>query len=429
MPPATPPWPIAPAPGRRNGSRFPAASRVPASSAEPQPAPFRTRAAAPAVSWLYGGGTGRGGSCHAARGWRGRSRTSAPRKWPRSVSSEAEPGLQLYDASHERRGRYSEEGVIGMRAVVVEGERTQVELVKDVEEVRAQLEVRFLIDPGQVRMLGEVQAGLEEPRAPAGERTQVELVKDVEEVRAQLEVRFLIDPGQVRMLGEVQVGLEEPRAPEGVAADARRAAGLDIEVSRATLREVTTGHERSVRLAIAGASEILRGPNGPQRRPAGRLDRLPDHGRPWKAGVPGDDRRKFPSAQDFGQNTPLLPEGSGDIPDRRGGDLVAHVVIRGAPVQAVVLGPRLVGNETGSLKGRIVEAPGPAVIKDELEAMVHGAAERQDAGAIVGVVVRHGEIDRVERRVVGIEKVLIHQTDDVMALAAGVSEVGRKLPR
>src|ERR1035441_4579408 len=328
------------------------------------------------------GGTGRGGSCHAARGWRGRSRTSAPRKWPRSVSSEAEPGLQLYDASHERRGRYSEEGVIGMRAVVVEGERTQVELVKDVEEVRA-----------------------------------------------QLEVRFLIDPGQVRMLGEVQVGLEEPRAPEGVAADARRAAGLDIEVSRATLREVTTGHERSVRLAIAGASEILRGPNGPQRRPAGRLDRLPDHGRPWKAGVPGDDRRKFPSAQDFGQNTPLLPEGSGDIPDRRGGDLVAHVVIRGAPVQAVVLGPRLVGNETGSLKGRIVEAPGPAVIKDELEAMVHGAAERQDAGAIVGVVVRHGEIDRVERRVVGIEKVLIHQTDDVMALAAGVSEVGRKLPR
>src|ERR1035441_3922841 len=54
MPPATPPWPIAPAPGRRNGSRFPAASRVPASSAGSLPAPSSTRGAAPAVSWLYG---------------------------------------------------------------------------------------------------------------------------------------------------------------------------------------------------------------------------------------------------------------------------------------------------------------------------------------------------------------------------------------
>ena len=56
-------------------------------------------------------------------------------------------------------------------------------------------------------------------------RRQIELVEDVEEIGAQFQVRFFLEPRQVRVLGEAQIRLQKCGPAEGIAADSRRPAG------------------------------------------------------------------------------------------------------------------------------------------------------------------------------------------------------------
>jgi len=115
---------------------------------------------------------------------------------------------------------------------------------------------------------------------------EILLVKNIEEIRTQFQVRRLFEPRQAGVLREAQVCLEEARSTERISADSRRTDSGQIEVRSAPVGEIAAGFERADGLAVSRAPKVLGRADGPKRWTAGCLYRLANYRGPRKTGVP-----------------------------------------------------------------------------------------------------------------------------------------------
>lgn len=168
---------------------------------------------------------------------------------------------------------------------------------------------------------GETRGSLTEAKVPyvgAGteetKRREIQLIEDIEEVRAQLELRSFAEMREIRqaeLLYRAHIDGEVAWAPKYIAPDARQRVHVlgRVEVSGPPSREISAGASKRVVTRVGQiAAEI---PNRAARANeliAGRSDAISNQGCPGESGMGRENSVQLPAAQQFANRILSVPE-------------------------------------------------------------------------------------------------------------------------
>src|SRR4030095_9795965 len=261
--------------------------------------------------------------------------------------------------------------------------------------------------------LAKICIGNSYRRTTECKRRQVELVEDIKKVRSQFQIGAFVERANFRKRNEIHqahVGGKVTRPTKSMASNSgrpvrnQRKKAPSVRPKDPVHDEVFVRGWQITRPAITLRTRRTESwtTRSTGARTAGWRER--------KAGMVGDNSGDLKSPKRPAYEVAPVFEERQFIESRQI-EIVPDVKVGGPTFGTVVLGKGLVRNKPRTFVRQLVNALTPAVVRLQLQTIVITPSQVDVQGVVVRVDVRCREEDLEETRIVGKEKVLIHEPD------------------